>query len=272
MKMMCAALGVARSSFYAWTKGSAPSTKDVSDAELLKELRVIHEGRRGTYGARRMRAELASQGVRVGRRRIARIMRENGMVARVRRRTLVTTTPAKGAEYAPNRLERRFAAERPDQVWVGDITYLRTREGFAYLAVVLDLHTRLVVGWAIATHMRAELVQEALRSALDWRTPCEGAIFHSDRGSQYTSRAFREQLLDNGILASMSRSGNCLDNAVAESFFGTLKQECAHWTSWESVDDAREEMQCYIEGFYNRRRLHSGIGYMTPWDKDLEAA
>lgn len=197
-------------------------------------------------------------------------MRENGIFGRVRRRWRRTTITDPQARVAPNRLNQRFSAKRPDQVWVGDITYIRTKSGWAYLAVVIDLCTRLAVGWQLADHMRSSLIVDALESALSWRTPAKGMIFHSDRGTQYTSQEFRNVLDRHGITSSMSGTGNCYDNAPAESFFGTLKQEFVHHQAFDGQKDLHEGLRSFINAFYNRRRLHSSLGYMTPWEKDME--
>jgi transposase InsO family protein len=173
---------------------------------------------------------------------------------------------------APNTLNRQFEVDAPDRVWVGDITYIRTASGWGYLAVILDLHSRLVVGWALADHMRTELVETALICALGKREPSKDLLHHTDRGSQYASASYRDRLAALGIEVSMSRRGDCYDNAVVESFFGTLKQELVHHARWTELTDARAAIHDYIEVFYNRQRLHSSLGYRTPAEADQEAA
>jgi len=199
-------------------------------------------------------------------------MREQGLRGRVRRRFKRTTDSNHSLPVAPNRLNRQFDVDAPDRVWAGDITYIRTTTGWSYLAVILDLHSRMVVGWAMADHMRAQLVEGALDAALGAREPAPGLLHHSDRGSQYASERYRERLTEYGIAVSMSRRGNCYDNAVVESFFGTLKQELAHHAQWMDQAQARAEIHDYIEVFYNRKRLHSSLGYKTPSEVDQEAA
>ena len=191
-------------------------------------------------------------------------MRADGLRGKVQRRFRTTTDSAHALAVAPNTLGRRFKAAGPDQVWAGDITYIPLEKGFAYLAVIVDLFSRQVVGWALADHLRTELVLDALEATLGWREPAPNLLHHSDRGCQYASAAYREKLLALGIQVSMSRRGNCYDNAVVESFFGTLKQELVHGARWRTLADARAALHDYIEVFYNRRRLHSSLGYLPP--------
>ena len=268
---MCRALGVSRSGFYAWRKRAA-SRRETADRELALEIRDLHDASRGTYGAPRVHRALRRRGRRVGRKRVERLMRVQGLRGRIRRRYRRTTDSCHGLPVAPNSLNRQFQADSPDRVWAGDITYIRTATGWCYLAVILDLHSRLVVGWAVADHMRTELILEALRRALGWRKPAEGALHHSDRGSQYASEAYRGLLAQHGIQVSMSRAGDCYDNAAVESFFGTLKQELVHEASWHDLAETRSALHDYIEVFYNRHRLHSALGYRTPIEVDIEAA
>lgn len=271
MALMCRVLGVSRSGLYAWRR-RGPSQRATADAALALRVRQIHVDSRGTYGAPRVHRELRRDGVRIGRKRVERLMQRQGLHGLVRRRFRRTTDSNHDHPIAPNTLNRRFNVEDPDRVWAGDITYLRTATGWCYLAVVVDLYSRMVVGWALAEHMRTELVEEALERALSWRHPASKALHHSDRGSQYASEAYRSKLAEHGIEASMSRRGNCHDNAVVESFFGTLKQELAHRSRWKDAAEARAAIHDYIEVFYNRRRLHSTLGYKTPIEVDGGAA
>jgi putative transposase len=269
---MCRVLDVSRSALYAWRHRSRPSGRAQKDAELAGQIREIHSASRGTYGSPRVHAKLRRDGVRTGRKRVERLMRANGLRGRVRRRFRRTTDSNHALPVAPNILNRRFSAESPDQVWAGDITYIPTSSGWGYLAVILDLHTRMVVGWELADHLRTELVEGALVSALGARKPSPRMLHHSDRGCQYASASYRAKLRVHGIEVSMSRRGDCYDNAVVESFFGTLKQELAHDARWVTLADARIAIHDYIEVFYNRQRLHSALGYRTPLEVDQAAA
>jgi len=193
-------------------------------------------------------------------------MRQDGLCGKIKRRFRVTTDSEHAHPVAPNTLGRQFTVESPDQVWAGDITYIPTAKGFSYLAVIVDLFSRRVVGWAMAEHLRTELAMDALAAALGARVPGPNMLHHSDRGCQYASTSYREKLANLGIVVSMSRSGDCYDNAVVESFFGTLKQELVHDARWETHAEARAAIHDYIEVFYNRRRLHSSLGYLSPAD------
>ena len=268
---MCRVLGVTRSGFYAWFR-RGPSARSLTDEELGVQIREIHESSRSTYGAPRVHRALRRDGVRVGRKRVERLMRRHDLRGRVRRRYRGTTDSRHDLPVAPNTLNRQFHVDAPDQVWAGDITYIRTTTGWSYLAVVLDLLSRLVVGWSIANHLRTGLIEEALRGALAWRLPAEGALHHSDRGCQYASASYRKLLDQHGLHVSMSRTGECYDNAVVESFFGTLKQELVQEACWHDIEEARAALHEYIEVFYNRQRLHSALGYRTPIEVDDAAA
>lgn len=260
---MCKLLGVSPSGFYAWRE-RPPSARGIANQELVREIRKIHLQSRGTYGSPRVHAELRSRGRPVGANRVARLMRENGVTARFKRRWKRTTDSRHSLPIAPNDLDRNFSVEEPNSIWVTDITYIWTLEGWLYLAVVEDLFSRRIVGWSMADHMRTELVLGALDMAIGNRLP-EGALMHhSDRGSQYASFTYQKRLEEKGITCSMSRRANCLDNAVVESFFGTLKQELVHRRTWISRRQARSAIHEYIEVFYNRWRRHSTLGQVCP--------
>ncbi len=269
--LMCRVLGVSRSGLYAWERRGV-SARHVADAELSGQIRAIHVESRSTYGSPRVHRKLRRDGVRVGRKRVERLMQRAGLRGRIRRRFRRTTDSNHSLPVAPNTLNREFEVDAPDRVWAGDITYIRTQTGWAYLAVILDLHSRMVIGWALADHMRTELVEKALLGALGKRSPSTELMHHTDRGSQYASASYRGRLEALGIAVSMSRRGNCHDNAVVESFFGTLKQELVHHVSWTDVADTRSGIHDYIEVFYNRQRLHSSLGYRTPSEVDQEVA
>jgi len=261
--VMCRCLKVSRSGFYAWLK-SSPSNRAVRDAELSERIREIHAKSRGTYGSPRIHQELRAQGCDVGHKRVERLMRENGVVARFPRRRPTTTVRDEADLVAENILDRQFKTGAPDQVWVGDITYIRTLEGWLYLAVLIDLFSRRVVGWSMADHLRTELPMGALEMALGHRQS-HGVLHHSDRGCQYTSGDYQRALRRGGLSCSMSRAGNCHDNAVAESFFGTLEIELFYdQPTPPTRDEARAAVHDYIEVFYNRERRHSTIGYLSP--------
>lgn len=269
--LMCRVLGVSRSGLYAWER-RGKSAQALRDVELSREIQRVHTESRSTYGSPRVHRKLRAEGIRVGRKRVERLMRSDGLRGRIRRRFRRTTDSNHALPVAPNTLNRQFAVDAPDRVWAGDITYIATATGWAYLAVILDLHSRLVVGWSIADHMQTELVEDALLAALGKRDPGTSLLHHSDRGSQYASRAYRGRLEALGIEVSMSRRGDCYDNAVVESFFGTLKQELVHDSRWTDLPEARATIHDYIEVFYNRQRLHSSLGYRTPAAVDQEAA
>jgi putative transposase len=269
--LMCRVLGVSRSGFHAWER-RGKSARALANVELGREIRRVHAESRATYGRPRVHRQLREDGIRVGRKRVERLMRLDGLRGRIRRRFRRTTDSDHALPVAPNTLNRQFSVKGPDQVWAGDITYIPTATGWAYLAVVLDLYSRLVVGWSFADHMQTEMVEGALVAALGKRAPAGDLLHHSDRGSQYASRAYRSRLEAHGIEVSMSRRGDCYDNAVVESFFGTLKQELVHDARWTNPAEARAAIHDYIEVFYNRRRLRSSLGYRTPAAVDQEAA
>jgi putative transposase len=260
----CALLEVSRSAFYDWHR-RLPSARQVADDELAERIEEIWNTSRGTYGWPRVHRQLRRDKIHVGGKRVARIMRQRGLIGRCRRRWTKTTI-ADPEATAVDLLKRAFGpgTVELDRVYVGDITYIWTWEGWAYLATVIDLASRRVVGWALADHMRAELVGDALRMAIAHRRPAPGLIFHSDRGTQYTSSEFTDLLAANEITQSLSRPRQCWDNAVAESFFASLKLELIDRRSWATRGQVRRAVFDYIERFFNRVRLHSTLGYLTP--------
>jgi putative transposase len=270
--LMCRVLGVSRSGWYASRARVRPTERESRNAELLAKVREVHASSRGTYGSPRVHAQLVRDGVDVGKDRVARLMQADGLAGRVRRRFVATTDSKHDKPVAPNTLNREFTADSSDSVWCADITYIPTAAGWVYLAAIIDLSTRLIVGWSMASHMRTELVESALLNALTSRAPASKLVHHSDRGAQYASTSYRGLLEQHGIECSMSRAGNCWDNAVIESFFGTFKQEWAHHHRWTGLADARAGTHDYIEVFYNRKRLHSSLGYKTPAEVDQAAA
>ncbi len=259
---MCRLLGVSTSGYYAW-RGREPSARSRSDRALSERVRAIHERSRGTYGAPRIHAELIEQGECVARKRIARLMREEGLVGVSRRKGTRTTRRGPDARPAPDLVERDFSAEMPDQLWVSDITYVPTWAGFVFLAVVIDAFSRRVVGWSMATHLRTELILDALDMALAQRRPL-GVIFHSDQGCQYTSFAFGKRCRQMGVRPSMGSVGDCFDNALAESFFATLECELIDRSTFRNHAEARMAIFEFIEGWYNPHRRHSGLGQRSP--------
>jgi transposase InsO family protein len=272
VRVMCAALSVSPSGYYAW-RSRPPSLRKIANRELLGNIQRVHAHHRGRYGAPRIHAELRAEGQIVGRKRIERVMRQHGIRARAPCRYRVCTTDSKHSlPVAPNLLDQNFVADRPNQVWLADITYIATGEGWLYLAAILDLFTRKVVGWAMRDHMRAELTIAALTMAIQRRRPGVGLIHHSDRGSQYAAGDYRDILHAATIIQSMSRKANCWDNAPMESFFGTLKTELVHQREYLDRDAARRDLFAYIEGYYNRQRIHSAIGYITPDQAEAKSA
>jgi transposase InsO family protein len=270
----CALLKISRSAYHEWTRDT-PSKREESDAELEQRIAAIQKDSRGTYGAPRVHQELRRQGIACGRKRVARLMAKCGLVGRRKRRAQKTTeADPKATPVAKDLVQRAFdpRAREPNRAWVGDITYIRTWEGWLYLATVIDLASRRVVGFAMADHMRASLVCEALTMALRGRRPLPGVIFHSDRGSQYTSREFAALLAANRVTQSLSRPRQCWDNAVAESFFSTLKLELIHRQGWPTRAAAQRAVFEYIEVFYNRLRLHSALGYRSPAEYEATRA
>jgi putative transposase len=263
VRILCRALGVSPSGYYAW-RSRGPSARQLADAGLAAEIRHSHTRSRGTYGVPRVHADLTEAGLRVSRKRVARLMRADGLAGVHRRRFVRTTIRDENAALAPDLVNRDFAAPGPDRLWVADITALPTRAGFCYLAAVTDAWSRRVVGWSMASHMRAELVTAALDAAVVRRRPGGGLVHHSDHGSQYTSLAFGRRLRESGIAASMGSIGDCYDNAMAESFFATLETELIDRSDWATPREAKAAVFEYIEVFYNRIRRHSALGYLSP--------
>lgn len=268
---LCRLLQVTRQGYYAYVR-SCGSERHKREIALRERLKVVHAQSRGTYGSPRMLAALRAEGFRVGKRSVERAMRSMGLYARRRRRYRTTTRANPSHAVAANTLDQRFEASRPDERWVTDITYVWTDEGWCYLAAILDLFSRSVVGWALDTTLSTRLPLAALQSAIQKRRPERGLLHHSDRGCQYTSADYRSALRECGIEISMSRKGNCWDNAVAESFFATLKTELVYERSWSSRVELRAAIFEYIEVFYNRQRLHSTLDYKTPAQVEADHA
>jgi putative transposase len=260
--LLCRVLGVAKSAFYAWQHHHS-SAHAQADQRLTEQIRAIHDQSRCTYGAPRVHAELRQRGTRVARKRVARLMRTARLVGRCPRRFRRTTIPDLTAQ-TPDLVQRQFRPAAPDALWVADITYVRTWEGWLYLAVILDAFSRRVVGWALADHLRTELASAALGMALRNRGPQPGWIHHSDRGVQYTSTAYADVLGAHGARQSVGNPGTCWDNAVAEAFFATLKTELLYRHAWPTHQAARTAIVEFIESFYNRARLHSTLEYRSP--------
>ena len=260
----CHLLEVSRSAYYQRCNGE-PSTRSVSDAELTQKIKAIHTESKGTYGSPRVHHELLHRQVACGRRRVTRLMRLAGLEGRCKKRWRKTTVADPEAESARDLIKRHFGpCEEIDRRYVGDITYIATWEGWAYLATVIDLASRKIVGWALADHMRTELVEDALNMAFAKRAPEQGVIFHSDRGCQYTSKDFADLARSNGVVLSVGRKGECWDNAVAESFFATIKRELIDTRAWPTRAGLHRAVFEYVEGWYNTRRLHSTLGYFSP--------
>ena len=263
IRAMCRVFQVSRSGYYESLK-RPPSARSIENDELRLQVKAAFKAGRKNYGTRRIKDALKKQETRVSRRRIGRLMREEDLRVQTKRKFKVTTDSNHDKPIAPNLLEREFTVNTPDTVYVGDITYIPTREGWLYLAVVIDLFSRAVVGWSMGSRITAGLVNGAMLMALWKRNPAKGLVSHSDRGSQYASDSHRKLLANHGFKASMSKKGDCWDNAVAESFFHTLKIELVHHCDYETRDDARASIFEYIEVFYNRQRSHSANGYEAP--------
>lgn len=263
VKKMAGVLNVSRSSYYSWLTRE-PSSHELRDKELLTEIRIIFEKKRKLYGSPRIYKEMHTTDYSCSRSRIARLMRDNKLVARQKKRFKATTDSSHDYPVSPNLVNRNFSVDFINQCWVSDITYIDTMEGWLYLCTIIDLFSRRVVGWSIASHLRAELATDALDMAVLHRNPPRGLVFHSDRGIQYASTAFREKLESYHMIQSMSRKGNCWDNAPAESFFSTLKMEEVYHKKYRTRDEARQSLFEYIEVFYNRQRSHSFLDYISP--------
>ena len=260
----CGLLEVSRAAYYQRRNGEA-SMREVTDAELTKKITAVHEESKGTYGSPRVHRELRDRGFSCGKRRVTRLMRIAGLEGRFKKRWRKATVVDPDAERALDLIQRHFGpCTEIDRRYVGDITYIATWEGWAYLATVIDLASRRVVGWALADHMRTELVEDALSMAFSTRRPEKGVIFHSDRGCQPRFKDFAELARNNGVVLSVGRKGECWDNAVAESFFATIKRELIYTRPWPTRAGLRHAVFEYIEGWYNTRRLHSTLGYMSP--------
>lgn len=260
---MCRNLNVSKAGYYAW-RGRKLSARAQMDEVLKLRIRAIHRENRGRYGSPRIQLELQKTGISLGRKRVARLMRSDGLKAKKRRHFRVTTVSSHSYPIAPNKLARNFKPAAPNRAWVADITYFSTREGWLYLAVVIDLFSRRVVGWSMSPRIDAALVIDALHMAIQQRKPEPGLLVHTDRGSQYACRDYRAFIGEHGIVPSMSRKGDCWDNAVAESFFATLKVELRSEQLWRTRDEARTAIFDYIEIWYNRQRRHSTVGYVSP--------
>ena len=260
--VLCRVLGISRSGFYGWNR-RAPSRRSSQDQVLARRIKTIHLGSHETYGAPRIHAELAEEQVRVGRKRVARIMRQNSIRGVSRRKWTTTTVRDRTASVAPDLVKRDFAAHGPNRLWVADITYVPTWAGFLYVAVVLDAWSRRVVGWAFATHLRVELVLKALEMAVQRRQP-QAVVHHSDHGSQYTSLAFGNRCRQAGVRPSMGTVGDAYDNAMCESFFATLECELLDRTRYTSTAEAERSVFEFIEGWYNPHRRHSALNYVSP--------
>jgi putative transposase len=261
--MLCRVLEVSRSGYYAWLH-RAVGPRARANQTLLEHIRRAHRESRETYGSPRILRDLRAMGIQCGKNRVARLMRRQGIVAKTTRRFKVTTRSRRGGHYAPDRLQRKFAAEKPNQVWTSDITYIWTGEGWLYLAVVLDLFSRMIVGWATSAVSDATLVCQAMQHALTHRHPHSELIFHSHRGSQYTSDAFKSLLERQDIVILQSHGLSCYDNAVTESVIHTVKTECVYFEHYPTRSEGHHRLFEYIEVFYNRKRRHSTLGYRTP--------
>ena len=261
--MLCEAMQVSRSGYYAWLR-RPESQRSQENKQLVEQIKDIHQQSRQTYGSPRVHDELGDLGVNCSENRVARLMRQHGIAAEKKRKFIRTTDSNHQLPVAPNRLNQHFEVEKPDRIWTADITYIWTGQGWLYLAIVLDLFSRRIVGWSMAPSLERTLVINALEMAIAARNPAEGLIHHSDRGSQYASYDYQKLVQQKGIVGSMSRRGNCYDNAPTESWFATLKRELVYRTSYTTHAEARQDIFEYIEVWYNRQRKHSAIGYKSP--------
>lgn len=270
MAVMCRFMMVSRSGYYEWVKNPAPFRKN-QNAQLVKMIKDIFSEGRNIYGTRRIAEKLSLQGVFISRRRISKLMLEAGLACKTRRKFKATTNSNHDKPIAPNLLGRQFLVTKPNRYWVGDITYIATDEGWLYLAVVIDLFSRQIVGWSMNERMQAKLVNDALLMAIWKRKPAKGLIWHTDRGSQYAADSHRNLLASHNIIQSMSRKADCWDNAVSESFFGTLKTELTHHHKFKTREEAKHVIFEYIEVFYNRLRIHSANNYLSPVEFESNA-
>ena len=267
---MAKALDVSKSGYYAWLK-RPESSRERENRRLTVEIKAVHEASRQTYGSPRIHAELAAKGISCSKGRVARLMKEHGIRAKQKRKFRVTTDSKHSLPVAPNRLDRQFEAQGPNQAWLSDITYIPTRQGWLYLAAVLDLHSRKIVGWSMSSRMKRQLVIDALLMAIWQRKPDRGLMHHSDRGSQYCSKEYQKLLNRHGMVCSMSRKGDCWDNAPMESFFHTLKTELIHHRHYNTRQEAKSDVFNYIELFYNQKRRHSSLDYRSPAEYEIIA-
>lgn len=268
---LCQVLEVSPSGYYAW-RDRPESMRARQSRELATKISLFHKASRGIYGSPRIHRDLTESGERVGKNRVARIMRQHGIQSRMARKFVITTDSKNTLQPAPDRLKRHFDVESTDKAWVSDTTFIPTRRGWLYLAVMIDLFSRRVLGWAMGDKNDAELVQDALTMAIGRRGEIESVIVHSDQGSTYASADYQRLLKSHSLLCSMSRKGECLDNAVAESFFGTLKTELVDHEDYQTKEEARKSLFEYIEIFYNRRRRHSYLDYLSPFDYEEKFA
>ena len=268
---MCRALAVSAAGYYAW-RSRSESPRSIQARTLLSAIRVVHQESRETYGSPRIWDALVKQGHHIGEHCVARLMRVEGIRAKTVKKWRATTQSQHRFPVAANTLDRAFTVEAPNRVWAGDLTYVWTLEGWLYLAVLLDLYSRRVVGWAMGQRLTVELAEQALTMALANRAPTAGLLHHSDRGSQYAATSYQRILAAYGLRPSMSRKGNCWDNAGVESFFGTLKRELVYHRRYATRDEAKQDIFEYIEVFYNRQRRHSTLGYHSPAEYETRAA
>ena len=271
IRLMCRALAVSAAGYYAW-RDRPESQRAAANRTVLATIRILHQDSRQTYGSPSIWDALRKQGHHIGEHRVARLMRHAGIRAKTVKKWQATTQSQHQFPVAANTLDRQFTVEAPNQVWAGDITYVWTTEGWLYLAVLLDLYSRRVIGWAMSNRLTVDLAEGALTMALANRTPLGGLLHHSDRGSQYAATSYQQVLATHGITTSMSRKGNCWDNACVESFFGTLTRELVHHRRYATRDEARQEIFEYIEVFYNRQQRHSTLGYHSPAEYEARAA
>lgn len=260
---MCDLMKVSQSAYYDWL-ARPESAHGIEDRRLAEKVKISHKNSRGIYGARRIRQELLDDGELISRPRVGRLMKQQNLKSKSRRKFKATTNSKHNRPVAPNLLDRQFNVDQPDTVYAGDITYIWTDEGWLYLAILIDLYSRMIVGWSMSERITAKLVNDALMMAIWKRKPARGLMAHSDRGSQYASDLYQQTIKENGFICSMSRKGNCWDNAPSESFFHTLKTELVHHRRYRTREEAKQDIFEYIEVFYNRQRRHSTIGYQTP--------